>query len=147
VRLSSPQHPPTSNSHDISSPTNQPSPTKQPSSTLSSPSKQPNTYNDILETLKLLEEVPAPLSSDQPSRRTSYLSAENLEKLTSPKAPVVSHSASLTEGKLSNILAYLDEMEKADQDLLSQVSKSRTVVKSATIPKPSSIAQTKDTAE
>ncbi len=94
--------------------------------------KQGNSYNDILKTLKLLEEVPAPLSSakDQACSDRAYLSAKNLQKLTplAVNAPL-SNSASLSEGKLSNILAYLDEMEKADQDLLSQLAQSRAEVK------------------
>ncbi len=101
---------------------------------LDSEQKQGNTYNDILDTLKLLEEVPAPLISTDThaSSDKAYLSAANVQKLDASSAPL-SSSVSLSEGKLSNILAYLDEMEKADQDLLSQLSRSRTEVKSKAI--------------
>ncbi len=80
--------------------------------------------------MKLLEEIPAPLVSTgtHTSSDKAYLSAANIQKLDAASAPL-SSSASLSEGKLSNILAYLDEMEKADQDLLSQLSRSRAEVK------------------
>ena len=98
--------------------------------------KPNNTYADILETLKLLEEEPAPLAptgqSTDDSKR-GYLSAENLQKLSSSSNPL-NTSGSLSEGKLSNILAYLDEMEKADQDLLSQLSKPRAETKTRGAP-------------
>ena len=94
--------------------------------------KQGNSYNDILKTLKLLEEVPAPLAStkDQACSDRTYLSAKNLQKLAPPAVNgPLSNSANLSEGKLGNILAYLDEMEKADQDLLSQLAQSRAELK------------------
>ena len=43
-----------------------------------------DTYSDIMETLKLLEEVPAPLEDSKAGRgldTVGYLSAENLKKL------------------------------------------------------------------
>lgn len=108
--------------------------------------KHGNTYDDILETLKLLEEAPAPLSTDKGGIPTvsdpygAYLSAKNLKSLGTSTATAGHHpnapplSGSLSEGKLHSILAYLDEMEQADQDLLSQLSKSRSEAKTRGLP-------------
>ena len=80
-----------------------------------------------------MEEEPAPLApaggDSLGDPKGGYLSAANLQKLGPPSSAPLSSSGNLSEGKLSNILAYLDEMEKADQDLLTQLSKSRSEMK------------------
>lgn len=105
-------------------------------------SSSKNTYNGILETLKLLEEAPPPLkegSSLVSSTPVGYLSAQNLQKLTTPRSTnptttaadtVVVQPAPLSETKLQSIFSYLDEVERADQDLLSQLSRSRSEARS-----------------
>lgn len=108
------------------------------------PHNHGNTYNNILQTLKLLEEVPAPLSNDNErgiptigaNLPAAYLSADNIKSLAraNHRPLAVNSSANLPEGKLHSILAYLDEMEQADQNLLSQLSQSRSEAKTMGVP-------------
>ena len=105
-----------------------------------------STYDDILETLKLLEEAPPPLKESGGAAKGTpmgYLSAENLQRLTTPHVASTSaatsrntgaechqgtaaQSGSLSETKMHSILSYLDEMERADEDMLSQLARSRS---------------------
>ena len=48
----------------------------------------------------------------------------------------VSSSGGLSESKLQSILSYLDEMDKADQELLSEISKTRSRAKTEALPTP-----------
>ena len=98
-----------------------------------------STYNDILETLKLLEAVPPPFEAgkSQDGGRGSadpaspgYLSAKNLQRLGGAV------EKPLEGGKLQSILSYLDEMERADEELVSQLSKSRSALKTRGLPSP-----------
>ena len=45
-------------------------------------------------------------------------------------------SGGLSESKLQSILSYLDEMDKADQTLLSEISKTRARPKTEALPTP-----------
>ena len=45
-------------------------------------------------------------------------------------------SGGLSESKLQSILSYLDEMDKADEDILSQISKTRLRPKTEALPTP-----------
>ena len=84
-----------------------------------------STYADILDTLRLLEEAPPPLvgsktpPTDQKpanSTQTARLSV-NVVGVAKDLGPAPS---SLSESsKLQNILSYLDEMERADEDKTS----------------------------
>ena len=98
-----------------------------------------NTYNDILETLKLLEAAPAPFdpgktrdggrgSADPTS--PGYLSARNLQRLD---GSVEKPSGG---GKLQSILSYLDEMERAEEELVSRLSRPRSGLKTSGLPSP-----------
>ena len=52
----------------------------------------------------------------------------------------VSSSGGLSESKLQSILSYLDEMDKADQELLSEISKTRSRAKTEALPTPRTAA-------
>ena len=52
----------------------------------------------------------------------------------------VSSSGGLSESKLQSILSYLDEMDKADQELLSNISKTRSRPKTEALPTPRTAA-------
>ena len=52
----------------------------------------------------------------------------------------VSSSGGLSESKLQSILSYLDEMDKADQELLSDISKTRSRPKTEALPTPRTAA-------
>ena len=54
----------------------------------------------------------------------------------------VASSGGLSESKLQSILSYLDEMDKADQDLLSEISKTRSRPKTEALPTPRTAAVT-----
>ena len=125
-----------------------------------------STYNNILKTLALLEEAPPPLANPTSSKDDAnshlnqsgyYLSVDNVSKLEALSAtssanrgvdPVlisgmgggggggVSSSGGLSESKLQSILSYLDEMDKADQELLSEISKTRSRAKTEALPTP-----------
>ena len=75
------------------------------------PSK--STMDGIFETLKQLEEPPAPLRTADGQRRTSthdgsFLTKENVQRLEEES----SSRAGLSASKLQNILTYLDEVER-----------------------------------
>ena len=93
-----------------------------------------------METLKLLEEPPAPLNPDTNANRASYLSADNLCTLNPSLLSTGAHGGStgLSDSKLQSIITYLDEIEKSDEDLLTQLSKSRSEVRTVALPTPSS---------
>ena len=76
-------------------------------------SQQKSTYEDVLAALQLLEEEPLPLQLVD----SAYLPTGNLDDLG--PTPL-----SIDQGKLQNILAYLDEMEKEDEHLKSQLTTS-----------------------
>ena len=125
-----------------------------------------STYDNILKTLALLEEAPSPLANpnkhsthdSQSHLNTSgyYLSVDNVNKLDSlsGKGPsltgagenvtdpvlagagITRTSGGLSESKLQSILSYLDEMDKADQTLLSEMSKTRSRPKTEALPTP-----------
>ena len=126
------------------------------------PPQPPNTkstYDDILETLKLLEEAPLPLKESGGAAKVTpmgYLSAENLQRLTTPHGTSTSaaasrntgaechqgtsQSGSLSETKMHSILSYLDEMERADEDMLSQLARSRSEARTKGLPTPGGAA-------
>ena len=118
----------------------QPPHAMQPTPPLTTGNDPKTTYSDILETLKLLEEVPEPLSSSEQqvplvpphssSSSAAYLSSFNLAQLRTPHhppppppLPPPEQQAQLSEGKLQSILTYLEQMEQADSELLSRVSR------------------------
>ena len=133
-----------------------PDPTHQPEST----------YDNILKTLALLEEAPPPLATPNKSALDDshshlnqsgyYLSVDNINKLESlsTRTPSLSGmgggvanpamfpgtattaSGGLSDSKLQSILSYLDDMDKADQDLLSEISKTRSRPKTEALPTP-----------
>lgn len=73
-------------------------------------SHTPSTYDDIMDTLRLLEEVPAPLEPPLTARKTQGQGG-------------LGGSGGLSEGKLQSILSYLDQVEKADFERSQQWSK------------------------
>ena len=127
-----------------------------PVSTHSCPTHQSNsTYNNILKTLALLEEAPPPLAkpvldNSHSNQSGYYLSVDNVSKLDSISNSVgrgvanpthlsgvaTTTSGGLSDSKLQSILSYLDEMDKADEDLLSQISKTRLRPKTEALPTP-----------
>ena len=126
------------------------SPSPRPTHTAPLP-KAASTYSDILDTLKLLEEAPPPLPGSkseealptrqgtksgnnylEPSSSSSarYLSPANLGRLNEVGGvrggATQTSNSSLSESKLQSILSYLDEMERADGELVSQLSRARS---------------------
>nr|KAF6455314.1 centrosomal protein 131 [Rousettus aegyptiacus] len=87
------------------------------------------TLDELLDTLKLLEEEPEPLPRPRAYRKDRYawtdeeddassLTADNLEKfgkLSAPTGPA-EDGALLSEAKLQSILSFLNEMERSGQD-------------------------------
>ncbi|XP_036052553.1 LOW QUALITY PROTEIN: centrosomal protein of 131 kDa [Onychomys torridus] len=87
------------------------------------------TLDELLDTLRLLEEEPEPLPRPQTYHKDRYawtdeeddtnsLTADNLEKfgkLSAPPGPP-DNGTLLSEAKLQSIMSFLDEMEKSGQD-------------------------------
>lgn len=120
-----------------------------------------NTYDNLLKTLALLEEAPPPFTNPTSKDDTNshlnqsgyYLSVDNVSKLDTlsksatnrgegpvsigvPSLGGLSSSGGLSESKLQSILSYLDEMDKADQELLLDISKTRSRPKAESLPTP-----------
>ncbi|KAL7869590.1 hypothetical protein AOLI_G00135780 [Acnodon oligacanthus] len=87
------------------------------------------TLNDLLDSLKLLEEEPEKLSEDKSYRKEKYawidedrtsnsLTADNLERhgQLSQTPALPDEGALLSEAKLQSIMSFLDEMEKSEQE-------------------------------
>ncbi|XP_019614750.1 PREDICTED: centrosomal protein of 131 kDa-like [Branchiostoma belcheri] len=101
-------------------------------------SKTKTTLNDLLDTIKMLEEEPEKFPTPRKSRAwgsdeekdNGYLSSEKLEKLNHPPRTSAGGlpGVMLTEDKLRNnpvhrsIMSFLDEVEKADDEVISQVT-------------------------
>ncbi|KAM4844082.1 centrosomal protein of 131 kDa [Thomomys bottae] len=100
-----------------------------PSGPSRSRAKPRATLDELLDTLRLLEEEPEPLPRPKPYHKDRYswtdeqedassLTADNLEKfgkLGAPPPPT-EDGALLSEAKLQSILSFLEEMEKSTQD-------------------------------
>ncbi|KAK6478216.1 centrosomal protein of 131 kDa-like isoform X1 [Huso huso] len=96
----------------------------------SSRAQSKTTLNELLDTLKLLEEDPERLPEPQNYRKEKYswidedrdsnsLTADNLEllgKMSQPPA-LPDGGALLSEAKLQSIMSFLDEMEKSEQEM------------------------------
>ena len=106
--------------------------------------KAASMYTDILDTLKLLEEAPPPLpgTKSPPTNQRSKSRANPSSSASTYLTPTsLGHrndtgrvgggtklsttSTSLSESKLQSILSYLDEMERADGELVTQLSQAR----------------------
>ncbi|XP_074116487.1 centrosomal protein of 131 kDa isoform X2 [Sminthopsis crassicaudata] len=87
------------------------------------------TLNELLETLKLLEEEPEQLTQPKAYKKEKYswidgevgsnsLTTDNLEKFgkLNPPHGVPEDGALLSEAKLQSIMSFLDEMEKSEQE-------------------------------
>ncbi|XP_066293238.1 centrosomal protein of 131 kDa-like [Branchiostoma lanceolatum] len=95
-------------------------------------SKTKTTLNDLLDTIKMLEEEPEKFPTPRKSRAwgsdedkdNGYLSSEKLEKLNQPPRTSTGGlpGVMLTEDKLRSIMSFLDEVEKADDEVISQVT-------------------------
>ncbi|XP_042253610.1 centrosomal protein of 131 kDa isoform X2 [Thunnus maccoyii] len=96
---------------------------------LSSRAQSKTTLNELLDTLKLLEEEPERLSEPKCYRKEKYawidedgdsnsLTTDNLERhgqlIHHPALP--DGGALLSEAKLQSIMSFLDEMEKSEQE-------------------------------
>ncbi|XP_044192714.1 centrosomal protein of 131 kDa isoform X3 [Thunnus albacares] len=96
---------------------------------LSSRTQSKTTLNELLDTLKLLEEEPERLSEPKCYRKEKYawidedgdsnsLTTDNLERhgqlIHHPALP--DGGALLSEAKLQSIMSFLDEMEKSEQE-------------------------------
>ncbi|XP_061731961.1 centrosomal protein of 131 kDa isoform X2 [Nerophis ophidion] len=80
--------------------------------------------NDLLDTLKLLEQEPEPKCyrkekyawMDSQDGDANSLTADNLERHGQLSLPPPDGAALLTEAKLQSIMNFLDEMEKSEQE-------------------------------
>ena len=95
---------------------------KEPSVGVDQPpsSQQKSTFKDVLAVLQLLEEEPSPLQPLDPA----YVPMGTLEDLGFAGPPL-----SMDQGKLQNILSYLDEMERKDEHLKDQLTTSHLEAK------------------
>uniref|UniRef100_A0AAQ5ZH20 Centrosomal protein 131 n=1 Tax=Amphiprion ocellaris TaxID=80972 RepID=A0AAQ5ZH20_AMPOC len=97
--------------------------------TLSSRAQSKTTLNELLDTLKLLEEEPERLSEPKCYRKEKYawidedgdsnsLTTDNLERhgQLSHHPALPDGGALLSEAKLQSIMSFLDEMEKSEQE-------------------------------
>ncbi|XP_077056490.1 centrosomal protein of 131 kDa isoform X1 [Siphateles boraxobius] len=95
----------------------------------SSRTQSKTTLNDLLDTLKLLEEEPERLSEHKSYRKDKYawidkdgdsnsLTTDNVERHRQlSQTPVLPDGgALLSEAKLQSIMSFLDEMEKSEQE-------------------------------
>lgn len=93
----------------------------------SSTAQSKTTLNDLLDTLKLLEEEPERLSEPKGFRKDKYawidedgdstsLTTDNLERHGQLIQPLPDGGALLSEAKLQSIMSFLDEMEKSEQE-------------------------------
>ncbi|KAM6951681.1 centrosomal protein of 131 kDa [Aplochiton taeniatus] len=93
----------------------------------SSTAQSKTTLNDLLDTLKLLEEEPERLSEPKSYRKDKYawidedgdsnsLTTDNLERHGQLIQPLPDGGALLSEAKLQSIMSFLDEMEKSEQE-------------------------------
>ncbi|XDV44194.1 hypothetical protein PO909_012517 [Leuciscus waleckii] len=95
----------------------------------SSRTQSKTTLNDLLDTLKLLEEEPERLSEPKSYRKDKYawidkdgdansLTTDNVERHRQlSQTPVLPDGgALLSEAKLQSIMSFLDEMEKSEQE-------------------------------
>ncbi|XP_069579488.1 centrosomal protein of 131 kDa isoform X1 [Brachyistius frenatus] len=101
---------------------------RQGASSSRAPSK--TTLNELLDTLKLLEEEPERLSEPKSYRKEKYawidedgdsnsLTTDNLERhgqLSHHHPALPDGGALLSEAKLQSIMSFLDEMEKSEQE-------------------------------
>ncbi|XP_056152829.1 centrosomal protein of 131 kDa isoform X2 [Lampris incognitus] len=96
---------------------------------LSSRAQSKTTLNELLDTLKLLEEEPERLSEPKSYRKDKYawidedgesnsLTTDNLERhgQLSHNPALPDGGALLSEAKLQSIMSFLDEMEKSEQE-------------------------------
>lgn len=110
------------------------------------------TYDDLMESLKQLEEQPADLMPDGQSKETkyggwghdfdsndkSYLSFSSLDLLNKAKLESQGQSgAALSAEKLRSILTFLDDVEKAEDDAISEISQVRDGAVSRGLPSSS----------
>ena len=112
----------------------QTSPVSPPSHTpplpaATAPRTAASTYTDIINTLKLLEEAPPPLSGSKsgetpPTKKNSKSNDNPMMTChdVGVARGVAKESTSLSESKLQSILDYLDDVERADGELSSQLS-------------------------
>uniref|UniRef100_A0A9J7Z3E1 Centrosomal protein 131 n=1 Tax=Cyprinus carpio carpio TaxID=630221 RepID=A0A9J7Z3E1_CYPCA len=95
----------------------------------SSRAQSKTTLNDLLDTLKLLEEAPERLSEPKSYRKDKYswidededsnsLTTDNVERhrQLSQTPALPDGGALLSEAKLQSIMSFLDEMEKSEQE-------------------------------
>uniref|UniRef100_A0A672KXZ9 Centrosomal protein of 131 kDa n=1 Tax=Sinocyclocheilus grahami TaxID=75366 RepID=A0A672KXZ9_SINGR len=95
----------------------------------SSRAQSKTTLNDLLDTLKLLEEEPERLSEPKSYRKDKYswidedgdsnsLTTDNVERhrQLSQTPALPDEGALLSEAKLQTIMSFLDEMEKSEQE-------------------------------
>ncbi|KAK2557238.1 Centrosomal protein of 131 kDa [Acropora cervicornis] len=110
------------------------------------------TYDDLMESLKQLEEQPVDLMSDGQRKETkygdwghdfhsndkSYLSFSSLDLLNKAKLESQGQSgAALSAEKLRSILTFLDDVEKAEDDAISEISQVRDGAVSRGLPSSS----------
>ncbi|XP_031573058.1 centrosomal protein of 131 kDa-like [Actinia tenebrosa] len=112
-----------------------------------------STFEDLLESLKQLEQQPEnPSAADSGSKydewveqltarmddgnKQRYLSAENLDQLSQNKTDT-ENGAALSAEKLQTIINFLDEVEKAEEITLSEIHQSREEAISRGLTSPS----------
>ena len=112
---------------NIKPPSPSPNPTTHPTATSTThPTTHPtttSTYEEIMDTLRLLEEVPPALAPPV-----------TVETTTRGQAG----SGGLSEGKLQSILSYLDQVERVEMDRSNKLAKSVTSSKRSLSQPPAS---------
>lgn len=77
------------------------------------------TLNELLDSLRLLEEEPCKLQPSKDSLQdgdSTSLTADNLQRHVLQSFPAPEGGALLSEAKLQSIMSFLDEMEKSEQE-------------------------------
>jgi len=96
------------------------------------------TFEDLLDTLKELEAEPPEINKQQKSfkdvwaqgnenKEMHLLTTQNLRTLSSSKKEGTTENPLLTADKLRSIMDFLDEVEQTEQDIRSELSRSRVV--------------------
>lgn len=113
------------------------------------------TFDDLMDSLKQLEEQPADLmpegereepkyggwGQDFENNDKSYLSFASLDHLSKAKLESQGQSGSaLSAEKLRSILTFLDDVEKAEDDAISEISQARDGAVSRGLPSSSTSA-------
>lgn len=101
-----------------------------------------STYDEIMDTLRLLEEVPAALEpSVSPSTTAAAITATDRGRGSWGGGGAVLGAGRLSDGKLESILSYLDQVERVEVNRSNQLAQPLSVSSLLRPPSASATAQ------